>query len=322
MRARACDRAQEEIDAYHQVLGVWCLTLLGTIAFAQNVTYDYDRAANFSNYKTYAWIRGTELTDELNHARVVRAIDAALLARASRGWNPLPTPTWRRLPREFRQEPRNQRVGPWRDFLVSVQIGSGRRRFNRFWSERSSSTSPTHGRARSCGGAWPAVTSGQPISRRVATRESRRRWRRCSKTTRHRSFVDEQSTCPERVRHLHAARMCSPLSASSPSRRFHQGDRGMSLFDNPATIPTLSAFGGSVIGALSSTVSAWVGQRQRERRELVANKALNSSGCIQISSTKVRGCWSMPCSTRSKTRARSYQSMHSSVAFVCAPRPK
>jgi hypothetical protein len=46
----------------------------------------------------------------------------------------------------------------------------------------------------------------------------------------------------------------------------------MSLFDNPATIPTLSAIGGSVIGALTSTVSAWIGQRQRERRELVANK--------------------------------------------------
>jgi hypothetical protein len=45
----------------------------------------------------------------------------------------------------------------------------------------------------------------------------------------------------------------------------------VSLFDNPATIPTLSAFLGSVIGALSSTVSAWIGQRQRERRELVAN---------------------------------------------------
>ena len=46
----------------------------------------------------------------------------------------------------------------------------------------------------------------------------------------------------------------------------------MSLFDNPATIPTLSALVGSVIGALSSTVSAWIRQRQQERRELVANK--------------------------------------------------
>ena len=46
----------------------------------------------------------------------------------------------------------------------------------------------------------------------------------------------------------------------------------MSLFDNPATVPTLSAIGGSIIGALSSTVSAWIAQRHRERREIVAKK--------------------------------------------------
>jgi hypothetical protein len=38
-----------------------CLTLLGTMALAQSVTYDYNRAVNFLNYKTYAWTRGTEL---------------------------------------------------------------------------------------------------------------------------------------------------------------------------------------------------------------------------------------------------------------------
>jgi hypothetical protein len=69
-----------------------CLTLLGTVVLAQSVTYDYDRAANFSNYKTYAWTRGTELSDELNHVRVVRAIDAALvskgLVRVEEGANP------------------------------------------------------------------------------------------------------------------------------------------------------------------------------------------------------------------------------------------
>ena len=46
----------------------------------------------------------------------------------------------------------------------------------------------------------------------------------------------------------------------------------MSLFDNPATIPMLSAFGGSIVGALSSTASALIVQRHRERRERVANK--------------------------------------------------
>ena len=46
----------------------------------------------------------------------------------------------------------------------------------------------------------------------------------------------------------------------------------MSLFDDPATIPTLSAIGGSIIGALSSMVSTWIAQRHRERREFVAKK--------------------------------------------------
>jgi hypothetical protein len=57
------------------------LTLLGTVALAQSVTYDFDRAANFSRFRTYAWTRGTEITDELNHARVVRSIESQLLAK-------------------------------------------------------------------------------------------------------------------------------------------------------------------------------------------------------------------------------------------------
>ena len=80
---------------------VW-LILLGTMALAQSVTYDYDRAASFSNYKTYAWTRGTELTDELNHVRVVRAIDGALVAKGLARVEPSCQPRRaRRLPREF-----------------------------------------------------------------------------------------------------------------------------------------------------------------------------------------------------------------------------
>jgi hypothetical protein len=45
----------------------------------------------------------------------------------------------------------------------------------------------------------------------------------------------------------------------------------MSLLGS-ATIPTLSAIGGSMIGALSSMISTWIVQRHRERRELVAQK--------------------------------------------------
>ncbi len=55
-----------------------CLTLFATSAVAQTVTYDYDRAANFSSYKTYAWTPAADVPNELNYTRVVRAIDAAL----------------------------------------------------------------------------------------------------------------------------------------------------------------------------------------------------------------------------------------------------
>jgi hypothetical protein len=70
---------------------VW-LTLLGTLVLGQNAAHDYNREVDFSKYRRYGWTRGTELTDELNHARVVRAVDAALgakgLARVDPGTNP------------------------------------------------------------------------------------------------------------------------------------------------------------------------------------------------------------------------------------------
>jgi len=50
----------------------------------------------------------------------------------------------------------------------------------------------------------------------------------------------------------------------------------VSLLDNSAAILALSALGGSIIGALTSTVGAWIGQRHRERRELVAKTLAQS----------------------------------------------
>ena len=66
------------IRAYMTAIGV---ALLGTIAVAQSVNYDYDRAVNFANFRTYAWVHGTALRDELNHKRVVTAIDSQLVSK-------------------------------------------------------------------------------------------------------------------------------------------------------------------------------------------------------------------------------------------------
>ena len=57
------------------------LALLGTIVCAQSVTYDFDRSANFTRFKNYTWVRGTNLSDQLNHQRIMRAVDAQLTAR-------------------------------------------------------------------------------------------------------------------------------------------------------------------------------------------------------------------------------------------------
>ena len=57
------------------------LMLLAGGAAAQDVNYDYDRHANFSAYRTYAWVGGTNLADDLNHARIVAAVDRQLAAK-------------------------------------------------------------------------------------------------------------------------------------------------------------------------------------------------------------------------------------------------
>ena len=58
--------------------------LLGTTVLAQSVTTDYDKSANFVSFKTYAWIRGTEVPDQLNHKRIVQSIDAQLAEEGMR----------------------------------------------------------------------------------------------------------------------------------------------------------------------------------------------------------------------------------------------
>ena len=57
------------------------LALLTTTASAQGVTYDYDKAADFSKIRTYAWEGGGNVNDPLNHKRIVAAVDSQLGAK-------------------------------------------------------------------------------------------------------------------------------------------------------------------------------------------------------------------------------------------------
>jgi hypothetical protein len=55
--------------------------LLSTNAWAQDISYDYDKSVNFSALKTYAWAPDGNIQDELTHKRIVQAIDAQLAAK-------------------------------------------------------------------------------------------------------------------------------------------------------------------------------------------------------------------------------------------------
>ena len=48
--------------------------------------------------------------------------------------------------------------------------------------------------------------------------------------------------------------------------------KAISDFWNPASISAFAALGGSLVGALGSTVATWIGQRHHDRRDFLAKK--------------------------------------------------
>ena len=55
--------------------------LTPALAAAQKVTYDYDKSAKFTDFKTYSMRDGTKVGQELIDQRIVNAIDAELAAK-------------------------------------------------------------------------------------------------------------------------------------------------------------------------------------------------------------------------------------------------
>jgi len=57
------------------------LVLAPALAFAQKVTYDYEKSANFAGFKTYALKDGTKVGQPLIDDRIVNAINTELAAK-------------------------------------------------------------------------------------------------------------------------------------------------------------------------------------------------------------------------------------------------
>lgn len=60
------------------VAGMCLLLIVASTALAQQVRVDFDKSADFSKYKTFAWIKGTPAQNPLVHQRIVAGIEAQL----------------------------------------------------------------------------------------------------------------------------------------------------------------------------------------------------------------------------------------------------
>ncbi|MFN7944112.1 MAG: DUF4136 domain-containing protein [Blastocatellia bacterium] len=76
---------RETILKISRLVGCCCLLLLGAVsAMAQKVSVDFDKGADFSKYKTFAWAVGTPAENPMVHQRIVAGIEAQLTARGLR----------------------------------------------------------------------------------------------------------------------------------------------------------------------------------------------------------------------------------------------
>ena len=57
------------------------ITVMANAAFAQTVTTDYNKSANFAPYKTFMWIKEPKTTNPLMRQRVIDDVNAALASR-------------------------------------------------------------------------------------------------------------------------------------------------------------------------------------------------------------------------------------------------
>lgn len=57
------------------------IAFLCCVAWTQDVKMDWDKAANFSGYHTYAWTTGTPAKNPLMRQRIVDEIDKQLAAK-------------------------------------------------------------------------------------------------------------------------------------------------------------------------------------------------------------------------------------------------
>lgn len=67
-----------------KLLSFVALLLICYPAHGQNVKVDFDKNANFSSYSTYAWTKGTPVSNQLMDQRIIDGIDKQMAAKGLR----------------------------------------------------------------------------------------------------------------------------------------------------------------------------------------------------------------------------------------------
>jgi Domain of unknown function (DUF4136) len=62
-------------------LGFALMMMIANVTFAQKVTTDYSKSADFAQYKTFMWIKEPKTTDPLTRQRVIDDVNSALTGR-------------------------------------------------------------------------------------------------------------------------------------------------------------------------------------------------------------------------------------------------
>jgi Domain of unknown function (DUF4136) len=70
------------------VSSLFLLLIVTNVALAQKVNVDWDKATNFSGYKTYTWAKGTPAANPMMGDRIVADVDAQLAAKGLRKVEP------------------------------------------------------------------------------------------------------------------------------------------------------------------------------------------------------------------------------------------
>jgi hypothetical protein len=60
------------------------MLMLATTSVAQSISFDFDRTVHFGGFRTYAWVAGTNVPDQLVHRRIVDAVDVQLALKGMR----------------------------------------------------------------------------------------------------------------------------------------------------------------------------------------------------------------------------------------------